>query len=181
MTIGTGGLKPKEKRFIAALIDTYNPTQAALHAGYQKGTARREGKRLTESLAVHIEEYGSTLMNAAQVSNIRTLREIALIAFHNPADMVDENDELLSLHELQDGARVVKSIKHVQTKEGYRKEYTFYSKLEALELLSKAGGLFNESVVTTQVNFYIGGGDEHGPVPLPESKYLPPSEEVIEQ
>ncbi len=46
MTIGTGGLKPREKRFIPALYETYNPTQAALDIGYKKGVARREGKRL---------------------------------------------------------------------------------------------------------------------------------------
>ena len=179
MTIGTGGLKPRERRFIPALYETYNPTQAALDIGYKKGVARREGKRLVEKLAIHIEEYGKAIMAAAQVSNIRVLQELSLIAFHNPANMVDERDELFKMKDLGESGRCVRSIKHIQTKDGYRKEYVFYSKLEALELLAKAGSLFSDGAQATVVNFYMGDSSEAAIDVTPESEYLlPPPEET---
>ncbi len=118
-------------------------------------------------------------MAAAQVSNIRVLQELSLIAFHNPANMVDERDELFKMKDLGESGRCVRSIKHIQTKDGYRKEYVFYSKLEALELLAKAGSLFSDGAQATVVNFYMGDSGEAAIDVTPESEYLlPPPEET---
>lgn len=48
-------LSPKQARFVAEYLKDQNATQAAIRAGYSKGTAKQQGSRLLTNAAVGAE------------------------------------------------------------------------------------------------------------------------------
>lgn len=46
-------LSPKQARFVAEYLKDQNATQAAIRAGYSKGTAKQQGSRLLTNADVH--------------------------------------------------------------------------------------------------------------------------------
>lgn len=165
-------LTPRERRFVALYHQTFNHEQAAQEAGYSEKSSRVTGKALITRLAVEIDRYGREELDKIGVDNLRTLREVALLAFHNPKDAFDENGNFKGIQDLGEMGRCIKAIK---TKTDLRTkmqthEITFYSKQDALDFLGKAGGMFHEGVTNAlQVNYHIYGsplGKAEEPKPI---------------
>ena len=154
-------LKPRERRFIAAYNESFNAQQAALTAGYSSKTAQAQGYQLLKRLAGEVAAYGQALLEEINVTNRRIVREVALIAFANPADYTDKDGKLIPIEQLGELARAIKEIDvKVDSRTGLETtKYKFYSKQEALEFLGKAGGMLNDiRPPALLVNFNIMGG-----------------------
>ena len=95
-------LSVKRKLFALEYLKDLNGTQAAIRAGYSPTMARVTASRMLSNVSI------STAIHAAQdeilkenhVTVARIVRELALIAFFDPASMYDENGRLRPVSEL---------------------------------------------------------------------------------
>ena len=158
-------VKPKARRFVIEFQKDYNPILAGHRAGYAETTADSLFYDLKNKYAHEIRLYGSEVLADLGVETKRILQELNLIAFHNPADFFDDGDVFKGVKAMGEAARCIKSHKRTVrkaptggTEEVF--EVTFYSKLEALEKLSKTAGLYNDEALSAQplhLTINIGG------------------------
>lgn len=97
-------LTPLQERFCYEYVIDYNATQAAIRAGYSKGTADTQGPRLLDNVGVHslIERLRAEQRERLKMTADEVLEELAKIARSNikrvfkdgkilsPDDMPDE-------------------------------------------------------------------------------------------
>lgn len=75
-------LSPQQDRFINAYIDCLNATEAAVTAGYAKGSARQQGARLLTNVVIQSEMRRrlQERISAAQLSIAGTLEQLRKLA-----------------------------------------------------------------------------------------------------
>jgi hypothetical protein len=82
------------------------------------------------------------------VTTDRVLREYAAVAFFDPADILDENDEMLPTHRLPVAVRRALEVSEVfdsnGRKIGTQRKTRLAAKFRALELLAKHLGLLDD-------------------------------------
>ncbi|MER8797204.1 terminase small subunit [Mesorhizobium sp. M0984] len=85
-------LTPKQERFVTEYLIDLNATQAAVRAGYSERTANQQGPRLLENADVQaaIDNAKGDRSERTQVEAERVLKEIAAMAFYDPADLTIE-------------------------------------------------------------------------------------------
>ena len=172
-------LKPREKAFVVAYYETFDGPKAARIAGWNMRRSQEVAPELLIKLALHIDAFGDRMMELAGVSNARVLKEYALLAFHDPKDFVDDDNNPLPLNELGAASRCVQSVENRTMRrierggaevEEVSRKLKLYSKQAALDSLAKAGRIFSDVVpVALEVNFSIGG-----PLPAPSPKVINP-------
>ncbi|MGB3501033.1 MAG: terminase small subunit [Mesorhizobium sp.] len=88
MTIKQERLAPKRLRFVEEYLVDLNGTQAAIRAGYSKGTAKVTASRLLtdDNIARAISDLRSKMSAKLELTAEKVLSELAKIGFANMAD-----------------------------------------------------------------------------------------------
>lgn len=159
-------LNEKQKRFCDEYLKDYNATQAATRAGYSPKTAYSQGHDLLKKPEVqsYLAARAERITKKLEISQERTMQEIARIAFSdlrclfnedgslkNIADLTEEEAAILGsvdvdeLFEMQENASGRKE--KVQT--GFTKKVKLWDKTKALEMLAKHFKIYSDSPVNT--------------------------------
>ncbi len=184
---GLAAYRPRERRAILEYYVDYNWRAACVRAGYANSSNAGYYEGLRKKLETAIEFVGEHMQASLIIRDERILAELAILAFHNPLDLLTEVNgvtEVKSPKDLGDLARVISGIKRVynhKTKEETL-EIKLYSKQAALDTLAKIAGMYKDGnsfgpVLNFQVNL---GGSASGGSPPDEAVILheatPPSE-----
>jgi phage terminase small subunit len=141
-------LTPLQKRFVNNILSGKNQTDAYLSAGYKcsRSAARRNAARLMTNadIMAAIKRVQKKAAYKAEVTAERILKEEMCLAFLNPQKLVDENGELLDLHELpEDVARAIVGLEIIKQSDGKLKfKYRFSDKGKSLDRLERIQGMF---------------------------------------
>lgn len=139
-------LNNRQARFVAEYLVDLNATQAAIRAGYSERTAYRTGADNLKKpqIAEAIREAMEDREARTNVTADRVIRELAAIAFADPADYQRIRRGRLTLTGTEeiprDKRRAVQGYK--RTRDG--PEVVLADKLRALELLMKHLGLLDK-------------------------------------
>lgn len=108
------GLTPKQERFLEAYLSNgLNAKQAAIAAGYAKGSAEIEGSRLLRSAKVSAEIAKRTHKASQKVSQRidisveRVLDEVGKLAFFDPKDLFEDDGSLKRINDIPAHTRSV--------------------------------------------------------------------------
>lgn len=85
------GLEPRQQRFVDEYLIDLNGTQAAIRAGYSADSARQiAAENLSKpNIQAAVAAGQAVLQDRTQVTAARVVREIALIAFADPRELVE--------------------------------------------------------------------------------------------
>ena len=160
-------LTQKQEQFCREYLIDLNATQAAIRAGYSKKTAKSAANRmLTNVYFVHVQEYLSEIqkerVKRTEITADMVIKELALIAFQDSANLVDENDTLQSIHGMgSDVSRTIAEVT-VRTERGKYGEdnaeitkVKTYDKKGALDSLGKHFGIFEKDNTQAKPEFKI--------------------------
>jgi phage terminase small subunit len=147
-------LSPIQAAFCREYLVDNNGAQAAIRAGYSSKAAKEQATRLLTKAHIQdeIDRIGSRRIARADVSEERTIREVARIAFFDVRCMFREDGSLKDVHELtEDQAAAIQSVKVVRKNltagDGVQEwvhEIKLWDKPKALEMLMKKAGMFIE-------------------------------------
>ena len=100
----TGGLTPKQERFVEEYLTDLNATQAAIRAGYSEESARSIGcENLTKpDIQDAIAAARKALAEGCGITLERVQKEYARLAFLDIRKAFDEEGRLKPIHELDD-------------------------------------------------------------------------------
>lgn len=144
-------MNDKQARFCEEFLKDLNATQSAIRAGYSEDTAHSQGARLMRDVQVKAKIHRAMKRRSERtaITADRVLHEYAKIAFSDLRNLVSwgkDGVELLDSDELAaEDAATVAEITATDTREGKRIKVKQWSKLRALELLSRHLGLFEPS------------------------------------
>lgn len=142
-------LTPKQERFISEYLIDLNATQAAIRAGYSPKTANEQGSQLLANLSVraHIDKAIAEQSKRTGINADRVIKELARIAFVNPADVLNFNNATVLTDADRDDTASILSVK-VKYFEGEvsEREVKMADKIKALELLGKHLGMFTDKI-----------------------------------
>jgi phage terminase small subunit len=142
-------LSPRARRFIAEFLKDCNGAQAAIRAGYSPaGAAVRAAellRNLTVSTAIH--DAQNEILKETQVTVARIVRELALIAFFDPASILDDSGHPLPISELPpEIRRGLAAIQIVESANGARRLNLGGKLLAALIALGKHMAMFTNRI-----------------------------------
>ena len=153
------GLNDRTQRFVAEYLQTLNGTASYKKAGFaakSDAVARAGASRLlaTANVQKAIQAAKAKLLQAADLTAERTLREIARIAYFDPRKMMGEDGQPVALHRLDDDtAAAINGLEVLEEYEGsgedrklvgHVKKYKIADKNAALEKAAKILGLFEK-------------------------------------
>jgi len=144
----TNLLSPKARRFVAEYLKDCNGTQAAIRAGYSPAGAAVRASEMLRNLTVStaIREAHQEILKENQISVARIVHELALIAFFDPASILDKNGHFIPLGELPaEVRRGLPAIEYAETPDGKRK-VRFPGKLAALIALGRHMAMFTNRI-----------------------------------
>lgn len=139
-------LNPRQQMFISAYLQSYNATQAAIAAGYSENTARVQGPRLLQNVAVKRalrEAMSERIMTPEEV-----LHRLSEIGRGDMGDLVDRSGNP-DIGTATDNGRtwLIKRIKHktivTEQSDITEDEVEVHDPLRALDLLAKYHNLTN--------------------------------------
>lgn len=114
----------KHERFAREYVKDHNGTQAAIRAGYAKGTsARVQGARLLTNadIRARVEELNQKTLRQADITAERVMLELARLAFADERKLFDEKGTLKAPHTLDDDtAAAVSSLEFSDPAKGKR-------------------------------------------------------------
>lgn len=160
-------LTDKEKRFCDEYLIDLNATAAYARAGYtgkSNGVLRTGAHKLLTkaNIQVHIQELMQKRSNRVQIDQDRVVKELATVAFLDPARFYTLSGDLRNIKEMEeDVRRVIQSIESFEEWEGtgddkhlvgHTKKLKFWDKLKALELVGKHLGMWKDKVEVTGTN-----------------------------
>lgn len=139
----------RHKAFVEAYLSNgRNATQAAITAGYSPKTAAVKGSQLLTDVKISalVEVRAAAVQEAAesatQLSVERTLKELARIAYLDPAKLFDAKGRMLSVHEMDADTRAAlvsfETAEEIQG-EGEKREVVGY--IKKIRLADKVGAL----------------------------------------
>ncbi len=143
-------LNKKQKQFCDEYLIDLNATQAAIRAGYSSKTANEQGARLLANVSIQ-NEISKALAERSRRTGVnaeRVVRELAKIAFVNPADVIDFNEAKVKKEASRDDTATISSVKvktiSTEDEDITEREIKTYDKIRALELLGKHLGMFTD-------------------------------------
>lgn len=181
------GLSEKQQRFVDEYLKEPNATAAAERAGYahpnQQGPRLLVNVGIKEALAA--ARQGSE--TRTQVTADRVVKELALVALLDPADVLDFDSptgtlRLRPVNEIPESARrALASVKVKRYAEGVGKdarevevtEFRFCDKLSALDKLARHLGMYQERM-TLEVLLALLPAELSEPLRELVAKQLPP-------
>ena len=141
-------LKPRARLFINEYLKDCNGARAAIRAGYSPPGARVTASRLLAnvSIANAIRTAQDEILKETQVTVARIVRELALIAFFDPASIFDDSGHLLPIGALPpDIRRALPAVEFVESANGARR-IRCPGKLAALIALGKHMAMFTNRI-----------------------------------
>jgi len=151
----------QKKRFCDEYIIDLNATQSALRSGYSKKTAYSQGQRLLKDVEIQsrIETVNKKREERTQITADMVIKELALIAFQDSANLVNEEDSLKSIHGMgSDVSRTIAEVTSRTEKKGGEDagcaeitKVKTYDKKGALDSLGKHFGIFEKDNKTEVV------------------------------
>lgn len=164
----------KQERFVEEYLIDLNATQAAIRAGYSPETAYSIGGENLKKPEVRaaVDKAMAERSKRTGVTVDRVVRELAKIAFVNPADAIDMKTASVKENAAEDDLAAIAGVKVKYGKSGVKNktnqlecEIKFYDKTRALELLGKHLGMFTDRTsvdmnVDGDLAFHIDYGDE---------------------
>jgi phage terminase small subunit len=145
-------LTSKQQRFCDEYMIDLNSAAAAIRAGYSTKTARAIGaENLTKpNIRARIDSDIAERSRRTGVNSDCVVRELARIAFVNPADFIDVSTGAVKLDATRDDTAAIAGIR-VKTSSGVggdsvEREIKLCDKVKALELLGRHLGLFNDKL-----------------------------------
>lgn len=102
-------LTPKQARFVEEYLVDLNATQAAVRAGYSAKGADTAGPRLLENpeIKAAIDAAKIDRSEQTEITSERVLKEIANMAFYDPAQLIGAARELTDASEALEGEGIV--------------------------------------------------------------------------
>lgn len=144
-------LTPKQRRFVEEYLVDLNATQAAKRAGYNPKTAHTIGhENLSKpEIAAELAIRRRAVQDRTEITQDRTLLEIARLAFSDPRRAFRSDGALLPVKEWPDDvAASIASIKVKRVLEDGAPtevaEVKFWDKNSALEKAAKFQGLYEK-------------------------------------
>ncbi|MFJ1253352.1 terminase small subunit [Cupriavidus sp. CuC1] len=137
-------LTPKQERFVAEYLADSNATQAALRAGYAKGSAHVTAARMLASplIKAAIDAKMGRLLNKLEITAERVLLERARLAFLDPRKLVDAKGKPLGIHQLDDDTAA--AVAGFEAERGKITKLKLSDKAASLTALEKHLGLYRE-------------------------------------
>lgn len=157
-------LTPKQQRFVDEYLVDLNATQAAIRAGYSAKTARQVGaENLSKpAVAFAIQERQQKRAEKVEVTAERVLKELAVLAFLDPADMA----AITAASGPEDIAALPEHVRRAVAGWSWDKAGNFVVKLNskqpALEALGRHLGMFKDKVEHS--------GPDGGPIELSDTE-----------
>lgn len=144
----TAKLTPKQQRFIEEYLIDLNATQAAIRAGYSPKSAYAIGvENLNKpDIRAELDKAMAERSKRTGVSADRVIRELARLAFLDPAKLIDFDTAKLQEDAPEDDRAALAGVKVKETDRGTEREIKLADKVRALELLGKHLGLFTEHI-----------------------------------
>jgi len=144
-------LSPRARRFISEYLKDLNGTQAAIRAGYAPSGARALASKMLSNVVVAraVRDAHDEILKENQVTVARIVRELALIAFFDPASILDQSGHLLPVASLpSEIRRGVPAFEFVETGDGQRKvgRMRLDGKLAALIALGRHMAIFSDRI-----------------------------------
>lgn len=148
-------LNRRQRKFCRAYIKSLNATKAAIEAGYSQKTAREIASRLLTNVDIkaEISRMQGSLEEEAQVSALKTVKELGKIAFSNISDFFEKWNKLKDFDAIPDDLKAgIKSVscrsveQNIGTAENPIMEEVSYTRIEmhdkvrALETISRMLG-----------------------------------------
>jgi phage terminase small subunit len=146
-------LSKKQKIFVGEYLVDRNATRTAIAAGYSAQTASQQASRLltNSKIAAAINEKTTQWLEGLEVTAERTLREIAAIAYYDPANLFEPDGSVKQVKDMDPVTR--RAIVGVEVTElfegtgdqkrvsGIRTKFKLADKGLNLERLAKFQGL----------------------------------------
>lgn len=149
-------LSPKQALFVQEYLKDLNGTQAAIRAGYSPASAASQASELLKvpKIAAALKAAQDARSERTEVTADRVLRELARIAFSDPAKAYAEDGRLLSVREMPEEARAC--LAGYDVEEGgdslLTRKVKGWNKVDALKLLGQHLGMFKEKVEVSGTN-----------------------------
>jgi len=148
-------LTPKQKRFCEEYLIDLCGTKAAIRAGYSPKTANEiAAENLTK---LSIKKYLAFLQNKIstklEISTEKVIQELAKIAYSNTEDYLSFTGNNLKLKSSKtlsrDKLAAIGEVSKVETKTGVNVAFKLHNKVQALELLGRYLGCWNDKLKIT--------------------------------
>jgi phage terminase small subunit len=140
--------RPSVDAFIAEYLRDPNGRQAAIKAGYSAATADSQASRLLKRAKVRAEiekahaEVIARVQDETGINLVRTLREIARIAYFDPRKLFDKSGRPMAITDLDDDTvAAIAGLEVLEKYEGNGKDQVFVGVLKRWKLVDKLGGL----------------------------------------
>jgi len=141
-------LKRRAQLFVSEYLKDLNGTAAAIRAGYSPATARAAASRMLTNVNIStaIREAQDEILKENHITVSRIVRELALIAFFDPACLYDHSGRLLSVSEMPPEVRhALPAVEIVESANGARR-MRFAGKLAALIALARHMSMFTNRI-----------------------------------
>ncbi len=144
-------LTPREKRFVAEYAIDLNARAAARRAGYSESYAKAAKLMSRPDIQAAVAEHQAPLLERAEVTAERVLREVVRIAFADPRKLVHPDGTPRKLQELDDDtAATIASMQFWEKADGRRLlRIRLHDKIAALILLARHLGLLRDRIELT--------------------------------
>jgi phage terminase small subunit len=142
------GLTLKQQRFVLEYLVDLNGTQAVIRAGYRAGSthAARVIAAQTKRHPKVAAAIDRLIAEQGGITRTRILDELALIAFSNAGDYFEWGPDGVTIKDSKDltpeQRAAVAEVSETVTEVGGTVRVKLHSKLEALEKLARATGLY---------------------------------------
>lgn len=157
-------LNAQQRLFVSEYLKDRNATKAAIRAGYSQKSAQHLGYQLLQNPPVRaaVDEGLEKLLTDNGLTAERTIREMARLAYFDPAKLYDKHGKLLAVPEMDADTRAaIVSIEVEGTrtsKAGETSKVKLADKAAALRMAAQHHGLLKERVEVT--------GKDGGPVDI---------------
>ncbi len=147
-------LNDRQSRFVEEYLVDLNATQAAIRAGYAKGSADVTANRLlgNKSVREEIERRKAARSVETGITANQVLKELASIAFLDPDSIFDFSGNEVAYrpaNQIPEAARrAIAGFRY--SKDGVLQEIKLWSKEKALELIGRHIGMFLEKLELTE-------------------------------
>lgn len=142
----------KQERFVEEYLIDLNGAQAAIRAGFSPKTAAEQACRMLKRGQVKdaIDRAMAERSKRTGITQDRVLRELARLAFVNPADVMNLNEAIVMDEASIDDLAAIASVKvkTIPTEDGdiVEREVKLYDKNKSLDMLNRHLGIYNDKL-----------------------------------
>lgn len=143
-------INEKQRKFCEEYLIDLNATQAAIRAGYSEKTAKVIGnENLTKPyIQSEIQRLQKTRSKRTEITADRVLKELARIGFANIDDILDFDNESVTIKDSKTLKKKVKSaiseVSKTISKDGISIKVKMYDKISALDKIARHLGMYEE-------------------------------------